>query len=221
MSLTTLVHNVRNALTFNSEYNLVKSNLTFENWCCLYSRTNQLILLAGIKSDIDEMFLVTTMVANLPDVGRFSVIRIKMRSLMCDNRNIVAARTHLGSFIHLITDALHAYNSLHPGDTLDFGSSKPPVSKQGGTAGGGASTPKPHPSESDVLKERILALETLAKGNFNSNQKQQQPKVLPGEDCIGFHSNHTRPTHRTGRTISSAAHQGHRGRPETTLALAT
>jgi hypothetical protein len=185
------VHNVRTALTSNPEYNLIKSGLTFENWCCLYSRTNQLILLAGIKADVTETFLVTTMVSHLPDVDPFSQIRLRMRSLMCDNRNIIAARSHLGRFIGLITDALHAFNSLHPGDTLNFGASlKPPVSKQGGTAGGGVSTPKP--SEGDVLKERILALETLAKGNLNSNQKQQQPKCLPAEDCIGFQNGRCR-----------------------------
>jgi hypothetical protein len=112
------------------------------------------------------------MVSHLPDVEPFCAIRLRMRSIMCDNRNIILARSHLGNFISLITDALHAFNSLHPVDTLNFGAGpKPPVSKQSGGAGGGANTPKLHPSESDALKERILALETLAKGNFNSNQK--------------------------------------------------
>jgi hypothetical protein len=207
-------NNVKTALTKDS-YNLLRSCLTFDNWCSLFTKTNQLILLAGVREHISETFLVSIMVDQLPRIEPFAVIRLSMRSQISDNRAIVAARSNLSKFIHVITDALHAHNSLNCESTLDFGAnSKPSAVKQGGGSGGGAGGGAPASNtghtvvdDDSTLKESVLALEAKAKSLASPRAK---PILLPHEDCYRFASGTCKANHLCRRRHSTATQPDYR-----------
>jgi len=97
----------KNTLETDPSYNFIASKMPLPEWCNLYARTFLLLKFAGV-AEINDTYIVDTMINNLPGHEPFTDIRKSVRS--------ANLKTSLPDFTKLLLDAHHLHNALQPTD---------------------------------------------------------------------------------------------------------